>query len=402
MFRWWRRWFSRKLCAGASAAKKPRYQPRMEALEDRTTPAPLMSTAATAGLVDFSGVPEPADAAPTNSIDQALVDLPSSARSESASGLSAFVNLEVEVLAKPAGSVAGAFDTLTSEVFANLSPWGNAAALLEPAPTTVLPQRDSAAIFSVLPTALRGVGEPYSMPSSGSGRADSGLTDARQKSSSSSETPWGGSLTLWADSHSAAAITGTVFHDQNGNTVRDAGELPMTGVKVVLESKKDRAFLTVSTTVTDANGRYTFSSLPPANYRVRPEAPVGYRLTQEPRSVSLKPSTQSSGQDFGVAPTTERDSRKPAPTERRGAAPDQSSLLDRVFQALGGSGPMHNSLVDEVFKESPWPPEVDATPRTSAAAETALLVAAVAAASEFRLFPSRRAEDEAGAKQAPV
>ncbi len=61
----------------------------------------------------------------------------------------------------------------------------------------------------------------------------------------------------------AGTVSGTVFNDINGNGVQDAGEKGIPGVTVEL---KDVFGNVVKTALTDADGNYVFSNLPPGSY----------------------------------------------------------------------------------------------------------------------------------------
>ena len=73
-----------------------------------------------------------------------------------------------------------------------------------------------------------------------------------------------------------AAIGDKVWLDTNANGVQDAGEAGVSGVTVKL---LDSTGNVVSTTATDANGNYLFSSLAPGDYAIQVTAPAGYVVT---------------------------------------------------------------------------------------------------------------------------
>lgn len=69
------------------------------------------------------------------------------------------------------------------------------------------------------------------------------------------------------------SISGTVFVDDDEDCVFDPGELPIAGVTITL---LDESGAVVATTLTDANGNYTFNGLAPGRYTVRQTQPDGY------------------------------------------------------------------------------------------------------------------------------
>lgn len=91
------------------------------------------------------------------------------------------------------------------------------------------------------------------------------------------------------------SIGGTLFDDPDGDGVQDAGEGGLPGVTVnLLDPGPDGIFGTpddvvIATTMTDANGNYTFPGLPPGNYRVEVD-----ESTLPPGSVSTTPDTDVS------------------------------------------------------------------------------------------------------------
>ena len=73
-----------------------------------------------------------------------------------------------------------------------------------------------------------------------------------------------------------ASITGTVYNDFNGNGVREGGEPGIGGVTVDL---LDGGNNVVGTTLTAANGTYSFINLTPGVYTVRETDPAGFIST---------------------------------------------------------------------------------------------------------------------------
>jgi protocatechuate 3,4-dioxygenase beta subunit len=72
-----------------------------------------------------------------------------------------------------------------------------------------------------------------------------------------------------------AATFGHVFADMNGNGVQDAGEPGIGGVTITLTGTDDRGNTVVRTTVSNADGTWAITDLPPSN-------PAGYTLAETP------------------------------------------------------------------------------------------------------------------------
>ena len=70
-----------------------------------------------------------------------------------------------------------------------------------------------------------------------------------------------------------ASLHGTVYHDRNNDGVQDAGEEGIEGTRIVLF---DDAGNVVSETLTDANGDYWFSDLPPGTYKISEMQPEDF------------------------------------------------------------------------------------------------------------------------------
>ncbi|WP_449339227.1 SdrD B-like domain-containing protein [Stieleria tagensis] len=70
-----------------------------------------------------------------------------------------------------------------------------------------------------------------------------------------------------------AAISGSVYHDQSNDGVRDQNESGIAGVTVTLV---DETGTVVATQQTDADGRYEFDGLLPGTYEIREQQPAGY------------------------------------------------------------------------------------------------------------------------------
>ena len=72
------------------------------------------------------------------------------------------------------------------------------------------------------------------------------------------------------------SISGTVFQDDNGNGIQDAGEVGIEGVTVTLTGTDDFGNPVDITVVTDASGNYSFDNLNPGSYTVTQTQPAGF------------------------------------------------------------------------------------------------------------------------------
>jgi hypothetical protein len=97
-----------------------------------------------------------------------------------------------------------------------------------------------------------------------------------------------------------ALITGTVFNDANGNTIKDATESGIKGVIVFLDlnNNGELDFFDVQTT-TDANGNYKFA-VPFGTYTIRQIIPAGFiATTASSKTFSLAKGQLSPANNFG-------------------------------------------------------------------------------------------------------
>lgn len=96
-------------------------------------------------------------------------------------------------------------------------------------------------------------------------------------------------------------ISGTVFHDQNGNATFDTGETGIQGVTVFLDTNNNGKVDSGETsTTTAADGTYTFTALAAASYNVREVVPSGFaQTTTNPAAVVISTSNVS-GVNFGL------------------------------------------------------------------------------------------------------
>lgn len=101
---------------------------------------------------------------------------------------------------------------------------------------------------------------------------------------------------------SPGIVSGSTFHDLNGNAVSDS-EPPIQGVRVFVDANINGRFDSGErSTVSDVNGAYTFS-LAPGSYQIAQEVPAGFEQTL-PSSPGGRSVTVTSGQttadvDFG-------------------------------------------------------------------------------------------------------
>lgn len=84
----------------------------------------------------------------------------------------------------------------------------------------------------------------------------------------------------FADVFRANEIRGSLFDDSNGNSIRDAGELPLSGKRVFIDLDRDNLRdIDEPETTTDSEGKYTFVDLASGIYVVRQELESGDNLT---------------------------------------------------------------------------------------------------------------------------
>ena len=102
------------------------------------------------------------------------------------------------------------------------------------------------------------------------------------------------------------SFSGTLFEDVDADGVRDAGEPPVPGAVVFIDSNNNgvRDVLSEAFRVTDADGAYLFDDIAPGTYNVRRETPAGF--VPEPsvpasgvRAVNVVVGQRVRGVDFG-------------------------------------------------------------------------------------------------------
>jgi len=97
------------------------------------------------------------------------------------------------------------------------------------------------------------------------------------------------------------SVSGQVFNDSDRNGLKGTGENGVSNVTVYVD---DSFGLPYTTTLTNANGNYTLSSLPNGTYNVYIKPPTGWALTTtSPLPITIAGSNIV-GQDFGIYQTT--------------------------------------------------------------------------------------------------
>ena len=93
-------------------------------------------------------------------------------------------------------------------------------------------------------------------------------------------------------------IGGMKFNDVDGDGVKDPGDGGLSGWTIQLD--KDANGSVDATTVTDANGNYSFTGLTAGTYRIREVNQVGWtQTTVNPGDVTVVSGTNSTGNNFG-------------------------------------------------------------------------------------------------------
>jgi uncharacterized delta-60 repeat protein len=101
------------------------------------------------------------------------------------------------------------------------------------------------------------------------------------------------------------ALSGTIILDVNGNRSGDLEELPAPGVRVVLDQNANGQYDPGidREAVSNAEGRYSFTGVPPGDYRILMTTPAGHELTFSPPAafgLQLAKDQIVEGQDFGI------------------------------------------------------------------------------------------------------
>lgn len=97
------------------------------------------------------------------------------------------------------------------------------------------------------------------------------------------------------------SISGVKFNDLNNNATFDTGETGLAGWTIFIDANGNGTLeATEPTTVTNANGGYTFTSIPAGNYTVREVQQPGWvQTTPNPGPVSVTGGSNITGINFG-------------------------------------------------------------------------------------------------------
>ncbi len=114
--------------------------------------------------------------------------------------------------------------------------------------------------------------------------------------------------------YAPVSLSGTVFQDQNGNGVKNAGDVPVVGDIVTLLDGAGHP--TGLTTTTDANGNYRFTGLKPGTYEVAISAPTGEKFS--PKGTDPNPALDSMVDLTGKTVPVTLTSGQSAPNQNAG------------------------------------------------------------------------------------
>ena len=100
---------------------------------------------------------------------------------------------------------------------------------------------------------------------------------------------------------SCSSISGTKFNDINGNGLLDASDLGRSGVTVFIDTNLNGVLnLGESSTVTSANGNYSFANLGPGSYRIREVQTAGStQTTSNPADILVGDDDDITNVNFG-------------------------------------------------------------------------------------------------------
>ncbi|MEN6405857.1 MAG: ice-binding family protein, partial [Thermoguttaceae bacterium] len=103
------------------------------------------------------------------------------------------------------------------------------------------------------------------------------------------------------DSATSSIISGVKFNDLNGNGIKQPGDPGLSGFTIFLDANNNGVLNAgEKSTVTDANGNYSFANLGPGTYRVREVQQTGFtQTTANPAAITLTTGQIVSGVEFG-------------------------------------------------------------------------------------------------------
>jgi Ca2+-binding RTX toxin-like protein len=98
-------------------------------------------------------------------------------------------------------------------------------------------------------------------------------------------------------------ISGTLFHDQNNDGIRDSSDLSMAGWTIFLDANRNhRLDPGEPFTITDSDGRYHFEQLAPGNYSVTAQTSQGWEAWKSrPEGMTVMGGTMIVDQDIAIS-----------------------------------------------------------------------------------------------------
>lgn len=139
-----------------------------------------------------------------------------------------------------------------------------------------------------------------------------------------------------------AGITGMAFNDVNLNGVLDPGETGLAGQTIYIDANNNGVLDSgEASTMTDANGFYSFAAVTPGSYTVREAVPANHGLTITTPAgngavVNVVANTTASGPNFGNVQVS-TITPLPVSTTPLPAAPDgNTAYIEAVYEALLG------------------------------------------------------------------
>jgi len=110
-------------------------------------------------------------------------------------------------------------------------------------------------------------------------------------------------VTLPPQPPTGASISGTVWNDSDGDSIKDSTESGMSNIKLFLDTNKNGILDTgEKTTTTDSHGNYAFTNLAAGTYRVREIKPSKFRIDTPGAGyfdLTLASSRQLTAKNFG-------------------------------------------------------------------------------------------------------